>query len=161
MRETNEFVFFWGADEIYSNFYPESFTHQGIRFKWSEQGVMYRKAMFFGAERIANMILEANSAYQCKQLGRSTEIPFVESQWTEVREQIYKEVLLDKFSNPKLKRKLLATGSKHLVEASPYDKIWGIRLAEDHPFAEQPDKWQGLNLLGKVLMEVREELKTV
>lgn len=159
MRVTEKFVFFWGSQDIYSNFYYMPFKHQGILFKWSEQAVMYRKAKFFGADVIANQILKAQTPKQCKDLGRSRAIPFNESTWVAVRELIYKEVLFDKFSNPQLRARLLATGEKTLVEASPFDKIWGIGLAEDHPHAKIPSKWKGLNLLGKVLMEVRKELK--
>lgn len=159
MRQTDKFVFFWGNNDIYSNFFYAPFRHQGLAFKWSEQAIMYRKAKFFGADAIANQILKAQTPKQCKDLGRSRQIPFNETAWVAVRELIYKEVLLDKFSNPQLKRKLLETDEKILVEASPFDKIWGIGLAEDHPNAEIPSKWKGLNLLGKVLMEVRKELK--
>jgi ribA/ribD-fused uncharacterized protein len=45
-----------------------------------------------------------------------------------------------------------------LVEASPVDKVWGIGMAEDHPEIENPAMWQGLNLLGFALMEVRRQL---
>ena len=156
MRITDKFVFFWTKKDIYSNFFYAPFTHQNIVFKWSEQAVMYRKAKLFGADKIAQQILLAKTAKECKDLGRSRQIPFVEEVWVEARERIYKEVLLDKFSVPMLREQLLATGSKTLVEASPFDEIWGIALPEDHPHAEQPSKWLGLNLLGKVLMEVRE-----
>ncbi len=44
------------------------------------------------------------------------------------------------------------------MEASPYDAIWGIGLTKDHSDANQPQNWKGLNLLGFVLMEVRDEL---
>lgn len=159
MRVTDNFVFFWGKQDIYSNFYFAPFKHQDKLFKWSEQAVMYRKAKHFGAMNIAGKILMATSPDQCKKLGRSRDIPFVQEEWEKVREQIYKEVLVDKFSNPHMKHKLLSTGEKTLVEASPFDEIWGIKLAHDHPDAENPKKWRGLNLLGKVLMEVREELK--
>lgn len=158
MRETNEFVFFWGNNDIYSNFFFSPFKHKGIMFRWSEQAIMYRKAKLFGADKIAQQILKAQTPKACKDLGRSRQIPFNEMVWEDNKQTLYKEVLLDKFSNPSLKKKLLSTGSKTLVEASPFDKIWGIGLAEDHPHAEIPSKWRGLNLLGKVLMEVREEL---
>lgn len=157
MRETDKFVFFWGNSDEYSNFYFAPFKHQNILFKWSEQAVMYRKAKLFGAEEIAKQILRAQTPKECKDLGRSRKIPFDEQIWYANRSRIYKEVLLDKFSLPKLKAKLLATGEKHLAEASPYDKIWGIGLTDNHPNVENPAKWKGLNLLGEVLMEVRTE----
>ncbi len=54
---------------------------------------------------------------------------------------------------------LLATGDKTLVEASPLDKIWGIGLAVEDPRSRHPDQWLGLNLLGKVLMRVRDHIR--
>lgn len=158
MRTTDEFVFFWGKHDMYSNFFFAPFKHQGHIFKWSEQAVMYRKAKHFGEMVIANKILLAKSPDECKKLGRSRAIPFVNTEWVKVREIIYKEVLMDKFSNPQMKKRILETGDKILVEASPFDDIWGIKLAHDHPDAEKPEKWRGMNLLGKVLMEVRSEL---
>ena len=56
---------------------------------------------------------------------------------------------------------LLSTGDSVLVEASPYDAIWGIRLAASSPEAQDPMKWRGQNLLGFALMEVRDELRRV
>ena len=159
MRTTKKFVFFWGSNDIYSNFYYFPFKHQGIEFKWSEQAIMYRKANLFGAKTIADRILKAQTPKQCKALGRSNEIPFDEKIWIANREIIYGDVLFDKFSNSKLKSEILATGNKILVEASPFDKIWGIGIGENDKRAENPKQWKGLNLLGKVLMEVRTKLK--
>ncbi len=155
MRITDKFVFFWGNNDVFSNFYYSPFKHQGILFKWSEQAVMYRKARLFGANRIAEQILKAQTPKACKDLGRSRQIPFDEKVWVENREVIYEQVLNDKFGQGKLRLPLVQTMGKTLVEASPFDKIWGIGLAEDHPHAEDPSKWKGLNLLGKVLMKVR------
>jgi ribA/ribD-fused uncharacterized protein len=56
-----------------------------------------------------------------------------------------------------LKNMLLATGERELVEASPYDRIWGIGFAERD--AEGSRHWWGQNLLGKALMEVRRRLR--
>lgn len=159
VRETSKFIFFWMGDSIYSNFNFSPFEHQGIQFMWSEQAVMYRKAMLFGATKVAQEILEADTPSYCKLLGRSNEIPFKEHIWKQNRERIYREVLMDKFSVPFLKKQILSTGNKMLVEASPSDRIWGIGMHQNHPDVENPSKWKGMNLLGKVLMEVREELR--
>ena len=60
-----------------------------------------------------------------------------------------------KFSqNRELQEFLLSTGDSVLVEASPYDRIWGIQLSADAPEAQNPFRWRGENLLGFALMEV-------
>ena len=67
-----------------------------------------------------------------------------------------------KFSqNRDLREFLLSTGDCVLVEASPYDNIWGIRLSASSSEAQDPMKWRGQNLLGFALMEVRDELRRV
>lgn len=67
-----------------------------------------------------------------------------------------------KFSqNPSLRDFLLSTKDQVLVEASPYDAIWGIGLSADSPDAQNPHNWRGQNLLGFALMEVRDELRRV
>jgi len=66
-----------------------------------------------------------------------------------------------KFSqNPALASYLLNTGDRVLVEASPVDAIWGIGLAADDVRATDPARWQGLNLLGFALMQVRARLRS-
>lgn len=50
------------------------------------------------------------------------------------------------------------TKNRVLVEASPYDKIWGIGIPADDKHIENPLEWKGQNLLGFALMEVRKEL---
>ncbi|KAI1198075.1 DUF1768-domain-containing protein [Nemania serpens] len=53
---------------------------------------------------------------------------------------------------------LLATGDRELVEASPRDRIWGIGFGAKNAGANRR-RW-GLNLLGKCLMEVREQFRS-
>lgn len=60
--------------------------------------------------------------------------------------------------HPDLREFLLATGRSVLLEASPYDRIWGVGMAATNPDVARPSAWRGLNLLGFALMEVRERL---
>ncbi|MGA3513605.1 NADAR family protein, partial [Lactiplantibacillus plantarum] len=65
-----------------------------------------------------------------------------------------------KFSqNTDLKEYLLSTSPLELVEASPYDKIWGIGLKADDPRARYKNTWQGENLLGQALVQVRTSIQ--
>lgn len=58
-----------------------------------------------------------------------------------------------------LKKNLLATGKSTLVEASPYDRIWGIGIGQNDPARYDRSKWRGSNWLGETLMKVRRDLK--
>jgi len=67
-----------------------------------------------------------------------------------------------KFSqNPWLLDELKSTGDTTLVEASPFDCIWGIGLRASDPAAQNRENWRGLNWLGEVLTSVRGFLQTV
>jgi len=54
---------------------------------------------------------------------------------------------------------LLATGEKMIAEASPVDLVWGIGLSVDDDAILDEVNWTGNNLLGKVLMSIRQALK--
>jgi hypothetical protein len=62
--------------------------------------------------------------------------------------------------NEALSGLLQGTGKKVIAEASPYDKIWGIGLAPDNPLALDQANWNGTNFLGKLLMVVRDEIRS-
>ena len=65
----------------------------------------------------------------------------------------------DRFiQHPDLKTKLLETGKRPIGEASARDKYWGIGTSADTTKANDPSKWPGKNVLGKMLMELRTEL---
>ena len=120
--------------------------------------MMAKKAKLFGDDTSYAKIISTGNPKICKALGRKVS-DFKEDVWVENRERIVYDANLMKFSQHEhLKKQLLDTGTKCIVEASPYDKIWGIGLKENHRDATNPAKWRGLNLLGKALMRVREEL---
>jgi predicted NAD-dependent protein-ADP-ribosyltransferase YbiA (DUF1768 family) len=62
------------------------------------------------------------------------------------------------YQHPGLRSILLATAPTELVEASPYDLIWGIGLGERDPRLTDRSQWRGQNLLGITLMRVRDAL---
>lgn len=159
MRITEKYVFFWGDEDIYSNFYPAKFSHHGVNFNCSEQCFMYCKAKFFKDDKTAQKILNEKIPLKQKHLGRDV-TPFDKQVWDEKCMRYMFIACTLKFSlNPELKRQLLETGDRIIVEASPYDTIWGIGLGEDDLRVLDPTKWRGKNLLGQVLMSVRERLR--
>ena len=138
----------------FSQWYPSKFTVDNITYNSTEQYMMAQKALLFNDEKIYNEILKANHPKQFKALGRQI-AKFNEDVWGEHKYKIVLEGNLAKFSqNENMKKFLLSAKNKILVEASPYDKVWGIGLSADTNNIENPLTWKGENLLGFVLMEV-------
>jgi ribA/ribD-fused uncharacterized protein len=120
---------------------------------------MAGKARLFNDHEILEQILKAETPNQAKSLGRKVR-NFDPKIWNENKYEIVKQGNFLKFSqNEKFKEFLLSTDDTILVEASPYDKIWGIGMLETNAKAKDPTQWNGENLLGFALMEVRDELR--
>ena len=153
------FTFFWRADSPFSQWHRSSFTVDGTTFTYAEQYMMHAKAMLFGDIEIAEQILATDSPREQKSLGRKVR-GFDQSVWERERENIVRTANRAKFTqNEGLRQKLMATGDTELVEASPVDRIWGVGLAADDPRITRRETWRGLNLLGKILTELRDELR--
>lgn len=119
---------------------------------------MFCKARLFGDRETSKKILTSRSARTQKALGRQVR-DFEEDTWRIFREGIVFTGNLAKFSqNDHLRKNLVETGKKILVEASPQDTIWGVGLAEDDARIVDPVNWRGRNLLGEALMRVRAAL---
>ena len=100
-----------------------------------------------GCEVHRERIRESNSPAQAKRLGQSRKYP-LRRDWERVKEGIMKQALRGKFRDPGLRKLLLSTGKRRLIEASPYDSYWG-----------EGRDGKGKNRLGVLLMELREELR--
>jgi ribA/ribD-fused uncharacterized protein len=164
--EKIKYVFFWGHQDkkgkttksCFSQWYDSPFIESDLKFLTAEHYMMHAKAVLFGDLAAATKVLSAKTPGEAKAIGREIQ-GFNEEQWLKNRFEIVVNANLAKFSyNSELRHFLINTGDRVLVEASPVDKIWGIGLAKDDPLAENPRGWQGLNLLGYALMEVRSQL---
>ncbi len=142
---------------VFSQWYPCQMTDDaGINYSSAEQYMMAQKALLFNDIYHYEKILNTTSPKTAKNLGRKVK-DYDQKVWDNNKYQIVLQGNRYKFSqNEDLKKILLETGSKILAEASPYDSIWGIGFKESQALENQ-EKW-GLNLLGKVLMDVRLEL---
>ncbi|MGV3523368.1 MAG: NADAR family protein [Candidatus Sericytochromatia bacterium] len=166
--EVIKYLFFWGhrgaaEGEIgkgcLSQWWPAPFEVEGVRYPTAEHWMMAQKAILFGDHRCRQAILSSDSPAEAKVLGRMVS-GFDETRWLNQRWDVALRGNWYKFSqHPALGAWLLSTGEQVLVEASPLDRIWGIGLDQHHPDAPHPERWPGLNLLGFVLMEVRQALR--
>lgn len=157
MRRQNGFVFFWGG--IFSQWYTHEMVIDGVTYNCCEQYMMAEKARIFGdVESLEAIMKQKNPKYQ-KALGRGVK-NFNPQMWDLLCKDVVLRANMAKFSDPELKKYILSFGNEEFVEASPYDKIWGIGLAEDDPRALDKTQWQGTNWLGEILGQVRDQLKT-
>lgn len=161
-----DFVFFWGhhakLDTItkacFSQWFPAEFEVEGTTYYCAEQYMMAEKARVFGDEEIRQQILSSSDPKEMKALGRLVKNFDVEK-WNDVAGDIVVMGNFHKFKqNPRLLDFLLSTGEKVIVEASPYDTIWGIGMKESDLGITDPSNWKGTNLLGFALMEVRDRI---
>lgn len=161
---SDDYVFFW--DGPFSQWHPSVFELDGIEYNCAEQYMMAEKARLFEDHETLEEILEAEDPDTQKKLGRLVS-NFDKDYWEEDLENGYPRCWnivwrgnMAKFSqNPDLLKELLATGDAMLVEASPYDRIWGVGLKASDPRIKNPENWQGSNWLGEVLTVVKSFLK--
>lgn len=153
------YTFFWETTSAFSQWHPARFVDaSGVQFHAAEQYMMFHKALLFKDYASSQKILHARHPREQKDLGRQV-LGFEPVRWEQAREQIvYQGNKLKFLQNSSMLGELLATAGTELVEASPDDCIWGIGWRATDPQAQDPSQWRGLNLLGKVLTQLREDI---
>lgn len=167
--QTFRYLFFWGhhpspdgriTAACLSQWWACAFTVDGVAYSSTEQWMMAGKARLFGDEATLAAILATNDPAVVKKLGRTVR-GFDEARWRATCFELVTRGNVAKFSqDPSLKAFLLGTGEAVLVEASPFDAVWGIGLGAAIEGADDPLRWEGENLLGFALMRAREALRT-
>lgn len=137
---------FWGPDNphgLFSNFAQTPIVIEGVRYPTAEH--------FFQSQKTSNSyqwreIVEAPTPLLAKQLGKKCELrPDWEINKVAVMYQVVREKALQ---CPQFRQELLDTGDAELEENSPFDPYWGIGR-----------DGSGRNMLGEILMDVRQEIK--
>lgn len=164
-----EIIYFWGhtpnpkkmTKACFSQWYDVYFEIDGIRYHTTEQYMMASKARLFGDKDMLDEIMNAATPSEYKSLGRKIK-GFEPTLWNEKKLDVVVEGNKAKFSqNPNLKEFILSTNDAILVEASPFDTIWGIGMDRETALNSNVDDWTGENLLGCSLMEVRDWLRNM
>lgn len=154
---------FFHANEEYgcfSNWYPAEFDYAGRHFANAEQFMMYHKVLMFRKYDLADQIMGTSDPAKCKKIAGQKFPEFNSELWEKTCQTIVKRGVKAKFlQNDDILKILLNTGNALLAECSPYDKKWGIGIDINDPDRCVIAKWKGRNLLGRILMEVREELR--
>ena len=116
-----------------------------------------KKALHFEDRVTANKIIVSDDALECKRLAREIEA-FDAQTWNEAAEVETYYRISEKFKqNTNLKNILLQTGEKTIVESS-YDRIWRSGIELNSINALNKESWSRNNLLGKILMDIRDNI---
>jgi N-glycosidase YbiA len=133
---------FRGAYRFLSNFYSSPITVGGILYPTVEHA--YQAAKLPPTHDVIHKqqeVARAPSPAAVKALGRRLSLRV---DWEDIKIQVMEDLLIEKFKDPNLRRRLLSTGTEELVEENWWgDRFWGVY------------KGEGRNELGKALMRVR------
>lgn len=135
---------FQGLHRFLSNFYPATVSLDGEEYPSVEHAYQAAKTLEAPVRR---MIRRACTAGDAKRFGSAI---VIRSGWNSLKLEIMERLVREKFTrHPSLRSLLLLTGQEELIEGNDWgDRFWGVC------------RGQGENHLGKILMKVREELRT-
>jgi len=137
----NDIPFFQGKYRWLSNFWPCTILLDGEPYSTVEHAYQAAKTT---DKKKRLLIKNTNSPGNAKKLGRHF---LLRRNWDDLKVDLMRELLIQKFSDPHLKSLLLSTKNQKIVEGNNWgDIFWGI------------SRGKGLNVLGKLLMEVRSTL---
>lgn len=134
---------FKGEHRWLSNFAATVVCYDGDYYPTVEHAFQAAKA---ADSKQRKWVGDAPSAREAKRRGRQVGL---RADWEQVKIGVMRQILFQKFSyNVDLRERLLNTGDQELVEGNDWDdRFWGVCDGE------------GLNHLGKLLMEVRGQLR--
>lgn len=142
MNEEIKIGYFRGKYGFLSNFYESPIPFDDMIFPTVEHAFQASKTLD-SFKRMEICISESPS--KAKKLGRGVRL---RPDWEDVKVSIMKTLLKNKFKIPELRGKLLNTGNMYLEEGNNWkDETWGVYNG------------RGKNLLGKLLMEIRKEIR--
>ena len=140
-------VYFRGPTSVFSNFFETHIAIWGMNFKSSEHAFQYNKCMTVGNNATAAKVLKASTPLEAKRIGDTVStIP----RWHDIKQGTMLEILKAKSRQcPRFHQELLQSGNRKLIEDTP-DSFWG-----------RGPNGQGLNILGKLLTMLRDELSAL
>jgi ribA/ribD-fused uncharacterized protein len=144
---------FEGRYRFLSNFYPCKIEHKGIVYPSVEHFYVAMKVTemqlidgnYYTAADFREMLARIKEPGDVKKLGQRIK---VRKDWDDKKLEFMNWAVREKFKNETLSEMLISTGDQELIEGNWWkDYFWGVCNGK------------GENHLGKILMQVREELK--
>lgn len=134
---------FLGEHDFLSNFYPAIVHLDTEAYLTVEHAYQAAKT---NDPKERKKIRDTHSPFRAKQMGKKVTL---RKDWESVKIDVMRKLVREKFTHIDLRDRLLATGDAKLVEGNDWnDTFWGVCNGK------------GENWLGRILMEVRDELQS-
>lgn len=131
-----------------SNFHPAQVVYEGDPYPTVEHAFQAAKTLD-AAERL--QVREAKTPGSARYRGKRVRL---RPDWESVKIFILEDLVRQKFEDPDLRARLLATGTEELVEVNTWrDRFWGKCLDK------RTGELTGLSHLGRILMRLRERMR--
>ncbi len=141
--ENEPVLFYGGKFGCFSNMAGFAVEIDGVVYMTSEHAYQSAK---FSDQGIKNKIINARSGMDAKKVAIDNS-EFVIPEWHTINLEVMENILRKKLEqHAYIQEKLIETGKREIIEASPHDAYWGWG----------PDK-KGLNMHGKLWMKIRSE----
>ena len=150
-RKNAETIGYFGEINPLSNFYPATFTHDGVQYISSEQFIQANKAKYFGDHEAYNQIMGCSTSLECKRASR--QIRNVDANtWDMVAGDLCQPGIQSKFLQnlPVMDTLLWKTGQKTIVECTS-DRLWGTGIPLNDPDCLNSSKWISQGIMGQIL----------
>lgn len=158
-KSNDSALVFFGQNHPLSNFYQSEFTADNITYKNAEQLIQSKKCEIFNDDIGHSRVMRSKNSHEIRKIGSRVK-NFSTQVWVKEAPKIVFNALLAKFGqNAKLKELLATTGDRTLGECTR-DKVWGVGCVLHDSHALDQTVWTGENAMGKILMQVRQWLKT-
>ena len=157
---SRQMIIFNTGHSVFSNYYLSPIqTAPGRVYRTAEHFYQTWKAAYFDDREKWEAILAEPRPGKARHLSRSIK-NFDKDVWKVVAPIVMQQVVLLKFQqNQQAREKLLQTGDAMLVAATEFDHFWASGLDIMNDSHKDIQAWRGTNVLGSILMDVREELR--
>ena len=162
-KKEEEPILFFGADESkgdyrhFSNMSEHKITIDDVEYKTVEHYFQAMKAREFEDTELYQKILKVKTPKAAKAIGQKI-ANFKPEVWDKRKDELMEKGVRTKFvQHPTLRKQLLETGDRMIGEANPRDTYWGIGTSMNLEKAKIPSKWRGKNMMGKLLMKLRDD----
>lgn len=147
---------FTGDSAFLSNFYQVAVRYKSYLFPSSEHAYQAGKIPKHLWHKIIKIKSAANAKRAVHAMLNDSARSFAWSQleWDKKKLDIMREILREKFKNPLLRAMLKDTAPAELIEGNTWnDRFWGVPITNSGELTKTGENW-----LGKILMEIRDEL---